>query len=114
MKTFNFKSRYGTEYELAFEKATYAYFGNLAIEVHCKDKRERYAFWEPYATLTVNLDPVMPNMAYLDSNNVPDLCEFVIDKGWAEKIGEGTSGFCTYPLVLFTDEFLNDVCEVVE
>ena len=108
MKTYDFTSRYGTEYEIAFEVARYMY-GGLAVEVHCRERGDEW--WEPYGTLTKNLgDPLPGNWAYIDANNLPDLCEFVIDKGWATQVGEGHSGFCTYPLVEFTDEFLEMVC----
>ena len=107
MNTYKFKSRYGTEYEIAFERTGYVY-GGLAVEAY--DKDEEYG-WEPYGTLTVNLGGFCPtNQAYLDTNNLPDLAEFVLDMGWAEVINEGQSGWCTYPLVEFTDEFLNEIC----
>ena len=109
MRTFNFTNRYGTEYEIAFEKMSYAYGGGLAIAVHCQEEAD--GWWEPYATLTVNIDPLpSPSMAYLDTNNVPDLAEFVVEKGWAREIGFGQSGYCTYPLVKFTEEFLDEIC----
>jgi hypothetical protein len=107
-KLIDFTSRYGTDYTLAFEKASYAYGGGLAIEVHCREKGE--GWWEPYATLTKNLYPVGDSQAYLDENNLPDLVERVIAEGWAVPIGADTSGFCIYPLVQFTDEFLDEIC----
>ena len=67
------------------------------------------------ATLAKNLGDFPPtHCAYLDSNNVPDLVEFVIGKGWCEQVGEGASGFCTYPFVEFTDEFLDEICVTEE
>ena len=100
---------YGTEYTLAFEKARYVY-GGLAIEVHCKEKGEEW--WEPFGVLTKNLDGYIAPIrgAFLDDNNLHDLCERVIAEGWARKVGEGRSGFCTYPMVEFSDEFLEEVC----
>ena len=109
-RSVKFTSRFGIEYELMFERVTYQHGGTVAICVWCKDCVEGY--WEPYADLTVNLPERVhsPNHAFLDTNNNPDLCQFVIDSGWAHAIGEGTSGFCTYPLALFTDEFLDEIC----
>jgi len=109
-----FKSRYGSTYEIRFVKANYANNGSLAVLV--EDFEPDLEYWEPYCTLTVNLDGYCfgQSMAYLDTNNVPDLCEFVIENGWATVIGEGYSGFCTYPLVEFTEEFLGEICEVME
>lgn len=45
---------------------------------------------------------------------MPDLVEFVMSNGWAKEIGEGHSGFCTYPMVEFTEEFVNEVCVAEE
>jgi hypothetical protein len=108
-KTFKFMSRWGTEYEIRFIKTAYTYDGSLAICV--EGKEPDFGWWEPYANLTVNLGD---GLTYLDANNVPDLCEFVIGKGWAKVVGEGFSGFCTYPRVEFTDEFIDEVCEEEE
>lgn len=106
MNTCKFKNRYGDEYEIFFEKVRYLY-GGLAIDVWNKHE---YG-WEPYGTLTKNLGDFPPtSCAYLDANNLPDLAEFVLGNGWAEVIGEGSSGYCTYPFVQFTDEFLENVC----
>ena len=113
-KMIEFTSRYGSTYEIRFVKANYACDGSLAVLV--EDKEPDFGFWEPYCNLTVNLGGfgLGQSTAYLDANNVPDLCEFVIENGWATIIGEGCSGFCTYPLVEFTEEFLGGICEVME
>ena len=105
---FEFASRYGTTYEIRFLKTKYYDNANLAITVECFSDG---CYWEPYATLTVNLGALRsPDCAYLDTNNVPDLCQFVEDNGWVEIIGSGRSGYCEYPLARFSDEFLSDVC----
>ena len=112
MKTFDYTDSYGNEYKLAFEKVRYVY-GGLAIEVHCQEDDSDW--WEPYATLTKNVGDFPPtSWAYLDANNLPDLVKFVLDKGWCEKVGEARSGFCIYPLVEFTDEFLDEICVTEE
>ena len=109
-KQIEFTSSFGTEYTLAFEKASYAYGGGLAVEVHCREDGDEW--WEPYGTLTKNLMGYFtpPNGAFLDANNLRDLCARVIDEGWARPVGEAKSGFCVYPMVEFTDEFLDEVC----
>lgn len=104
-----FTSSWGTKYTLAFEKTNYIYNYGLAIEVHCKE--DGCGWWEPYGTLTVNIcEPTGDKRAYLDTNNLRDLCKRVFDEGWVTQVGEGRSGFCTYPLVEFTDEFLDEIC----
>ena len=110
MSTYKFKSRYGATYEIKFVKTRYAVDGTLAIMTLCWS--DHGSFWEPYASLTVNLGkPLGANEAYLDDNNVPDLGDFVLDNGWARNVGSARSGWCTYQKVEFTDEFLNEVCE---
>ena len=106
-----FTSRYGGTYEIRFVKANYACDGSLAIVV--EDFEPDFEYWEPYCNLTVNLGGFGfgQRTAYLDANNVPDLCEFVIENGWAKVIGEGRSGFCTYPLVEFSSDFIDVICK---
>ena len=109
-KTFKFTSRWDTEYEIKFVKCSYCCDGSLAIEALNKD--EGGEWWEDYGTLTVNLGyPLLPGQAFLDTNNLPDLADFVMERGWAEQVGMEASGFCVYPLVEFTDEFLTEICE---
>ena len=113
MKVFDFMSRWGDKYEIAFFKANYVSGDNLAVEVECREENQEW--WEPYGMLTVNLGYTFgARQAYLDTNNVPDLVEFVMGKGWAKEIGEGHSGFCTYPMVEFTEEFVDEICETYE
>lgn len=112
MKTFDFTSRFGTKYEIFFERGNYVN-GNLAVATSCREEGEE--FFEDYGNLTVNLIDyaVPPKCAFLDTNNVPDLCDFAIANGWCKTVGSGRSGFCTYPLVEFTDEFLGEICEEI-
>lgn len=113
MRTFDFTSRWGDKYEIAFAKTRYVSGNNLAVEVACREDGEEW--WEPYGMLTVNIGWTFgERQAYLDTNNVPDLVEFVMSNGWAKEIGEGHSGFCTYPMVEFTEEFVNEVCVTEE
>lgn len=114
-----FETRYGTEYVLAFKEGRYIKGDGLAVEVWCAPPNPETPpsemEWEPYGVLTVNLGATMPEgLAYLDSNNLPDLVEFAIGKEWATKVGSGRSGYCEYPLVQFSDEFLNRVCMTEE
>lgn len=111
MRTFKYTDAYGDEYEIYFEKCNYIVDDSLAIAVWCREPGEE--FWEPYGTLTVNLGPFCfgPKTAYIDTNNLKGMCEFVGEQGWARRVGEGRSGYCTYPLVEFTDEFIDEICE---
>lgn len=67
----------------------------------------------PYTTLTVSFGEFigMQNAAYIDSNNNPkELIDAVIEAGWMQDTGfTKASGFCTYPLYLFNEQFLKSV-----
>lgn len=78
---------------------------NLAVSVVSAEDGE------PLATLTVNLDVLMPGYAFVDTNNCPWAEDFIREN----KLGEPTgttrkSGYCTYPLY----EFYNSVFEEEE
>ena len=108
MKTYEFTDKYGNEYDLAFERTAYTMGDGLAIEVHCREKG--YDWWEPYGTLTKNfLFNHGEDTAYVDDNNLHDLCEFVLEMGWARCVGSIHSGFCDYPLFRFSEKFLKEV-----
>lgn len=109
MQSFEYENEWGQAHQLAFQRASYAHGGSLAVMAWCWSED---GYWEPYASLTVNLDDgaASRNRAYLDANNVEGLCDFVVGNGWAEVVGVGASGFCAYPLVEFSEEFVSDIC----
>ena len=107
----------GTNYELDFRKAKYIDNGRLAIQVLCREESEDW--YEPFCMLTVNLPDVilssdgskdMPsNMAFLNINNygTDDLYKKLIDMGYMTMTRTvAQSGFCSYPLVKFDEEWL--------
>lgn len=67
----------------------------------------------PYTTLTVSFGEFigMKNAAYIDSNNNPkELIDAVVEAGWMQDTGfTKSSGFCTYPLYIFSEDFLKSV-----
>lgn len=85
---------YGEKYDINIMRSTYRDNNNTAVIAELSNG-------EPFAVFTVNLDDDLPeNMAYLDTNNVRGVLEFMIENNLAEDTGKtGTSGFCTYPLV---------------
>ena len=109
---------YGTEYELEFRKGKYSN-GRLAIQVMCKESEDEW--FEPFCRLTVNLPDIIlssdgskelpSNMAFLDSNNCPaDLVMKIIEEGYMTMTRTSAqSGFCTYPLVKFNEDWLNSL-----
>jgi hypothetical protein len=113
IKTFRFKSQWGTEYNVFFFKSNY--MDNNRIYVGCMCENEEYGGYEPYCDVTVNLDQKMPkgNYGFLDTNNGDrNLFNLMYGNGWIKDTGMfGFSGFCMYPLVEFTEKFLNEICE---
>lgn len=101
------------EHKARFWKSEYANNGNTYIGVVYWD--EECECWMPWGDLTVNL-PAMkcePNEAFLDTNNcAPEIIKILRDKGYIKDTGiTRQSGFCTYPLVEFSDKFLNGIFE---
>ena len=64
----------------------------------------------PIADLTVCLNDktLKENQAYIDVNNFPEAIQIINQCKLGEFCGiNGTSGYCTYPLVTFDMEMLN-------
>jgi hypothetical protein len=86
---------YGETYNLHTNISHYSDNGNLAICIDAENEG-------PFATLTVNIDPLPAPLAAVDTNNCSWAEEFI------EKYELGTftgmtlrSGFCTYPVYKF-------------
>lgn len=97
------------DHALQFVKQQYVN-GNLAIEVLSED--EEYGGWEPWCSLTVNLPGFMfdKNEAFLDTNNCSkEIIDWIFKNNYVKKIGERQSGFCTYPLVEFSEAFMENI-----
>ena len=113
MKTFKFKSQWGTEYNIIFFKSNY--MDNNRIYIGCMCEDEEYGGYEPYCDVTVNLNQIIPtgNYGFLDTNNGdPNLFRLMKANRWIEDTGIlGFSGWCSYPLVKFSEEFINEICE---
>ncbi len=66
---------------------------------------------EPFATLTKSFGEFIgiKNSAYIDTNNCP-FADEILKAGLATDTGfTKQSGFCTYPLWLFDEEFLKEI-----
>lgn len=88
----------GTEVRL--EKSTYKSNDTLAVVMF------EEATGEEYGVITVNIDGYDclcdDTRAFLDTNNFPEIREFLEDNNLATYVGcDGLSGFCTYPLYQF-------------
>ena len=103
----DFPNAYGDPIEnVRFEGAQYANNGRIAMRVYCNDDD----YWEPYTSLTVNLDgPCDSKQAYLDTNHLANEVPAWLEKHGIAQIHEDfvwSGGFCAYPLMTFNDEFL--------
>lgn len=89
---------------LTFTKSHYSADGNLAITAH----EENGA---PYCHITTNIEGVDAKEPYgiLDTNNLPSqLVDWLYSEGFIEEVREQVpSGFCVFPVVRFSQEFLN-------
>lgn len=88
------------------EKKQYAKPKRLAVQAYVVEQDEyieEVAF--PYATITVNLPNARlsdENCAFVDTNNVPFIDEWLEENGIAEPTGRfGFSGYCCYPEMRF-------------
>lgn len=101
-KTFPFK-KFGKTRNLCFGLSQYSYNGNLAIEAYDADNGE------PYASVTVNLGLLLPEFAFIDVNNFPEIKEILESLGIAKYAGATRcSGYCKYPLYQFEMDKLKE------
>ena len=98
---------YGNEYDLHFVRSEYANNGSLYVGAICSDG-------EPFCDVTVNLDESQyirnPKAAYLDTNNSANVISEMIEEGYVviDETDGAESGFCYYPLGVFTDKFFEE------
>lgn len=89
-------------------KTEHAVYENIEVtyERYANNDNLAIVLWNdtegPIATLTVNLDYLMPGYAYVDINNCPWAEEFIKEYALGEPTGRfRESGYCTYPLYKF-------------
>ena len=101
---------WGEEATVSFRKSEYS-DGNTAIMMICEDEDCK---GEPYAALTTNLTPLMPNFAYIDVNNLsPNIISRLVEEGMISKpVSYRQSGYVAYPLVELYDKFLDQMEEL--
>ena len=106
--TLEFKTRFGTAEQVMLEAGAYQDSKSLYVGMTTVDD----GFPEPYGNVTVNLPvPVPSYCAFVDTNNMPELEDFLVKNGIAEFTGlMQQSGYCTYPLYLFDAEKMRGLC----
>lgn len=112
MTTYDYTDEWGADHQLAFIRTSYVFGNGIALKAVCLvDEDDDGPWWEPYASVTVNL-PSYPledgRCAFLDANNSRHLIEWLVANGLVELTGVAkTSGFCLYPEGRFAQPFLD-------
>lgn len=97
---FDFINLWGEKAETYFDINTYAYYGNLAIDL--MDKDPDLGVLMPYGSLTCNIEPLPPYCAAVDTNNLSGaVVNALEEQGIAKQVGYAQSGYCTYPIMEF-------------
>lgn len=106
--TLELKTHFGTTENVTLTVNTYADSKSLYVGMTTAED----GFPEPYGDVTVNLlSSVPPYCAFVDTNNMPELEDFLVENGIAEFTGiQQKSGYCTYPLYLFDAEKMRGLC----
>ncbi|MGN0415257.1 MAG: DUF4313 domain-containing protein [Agathobacter sp.] len=105
-KRFDFY-KYGNHYDMMLKICSYQE-GNLAICMLTWVDGS----WEPWNTLTVNLDGIREkNCAFIDTNNNgEEILAWIIRNGFAVPTGVwAQSGFCRYPEFRFKETELKEM-----
>jgi hypothetical protein len=112
-KRYTYTDKWGDAITIFFIRGAYQQGQNLFVECECEHYDEEYdeTCVEGYAPVTVNFgDEGMcePDEAFVDANNSGHLINWLIAEGYVVPTGITiASGFCVYPQVRFTKEFLD-------
>ncbi len=106
--TLELKTSFGTTENVTLTVNTYVDNNSLYVGMITEED----GFPEPYGDVTVNLlAAVPPYCAFVDTNNMPELEDFLVKNGIAEFTGlMQQSGYCSYPLYLFDMEKMRELC----
>lgn len=85
----------------------YQLFENFGLQV--------YVDGEPYATITVNIEPMQYKEFCVDVNNFPGALDFLYENGIAEPTPEvRRSGYCIYPVWKLNKMFIDGASEAAQ
>ena len=101
-------TQFGTKEWVRLTVNTYANNNSLYVGL----TTEGEGFPESYGDVTVNLIESVPAYcAFVDTNNMPELEDFLVKNGLAEYTGiSRQSGYCSFPLYLFRADKLRELC----
>ena len=102
---FTFGECSGSQVVLRFLQ--YQMFENFGLQLYIEG--------EPYATITVNIEPMQYREFCVDINNFPEAMGFLYDNGIAEPTGACVrSGFVLYPVWKLKEKYFDGVAEALE
>jgi len=106
--TLELQTQYGNTVQVSLSVNTYMNNDSLYVGMTTMED----GFREPYGNVTVNLSySVPPYCAFVDTNNMPELEDFLVRNRIAEFTGlEQQSGFVNFPLYLFHADRLRELC----
>ena len=102
---------FGKTYELKLYKIYYLpeYGGGIGIQATINED----GFEEPYCTITKNFEDLPDGCTAIDTNNCEaNILDELINAGFCTLLYFKRSGYCEYPVVEFTEEFLNGLEEM--
>lgn len=100
-----YTNSFGNNYEIKFIIDMYSVDKSTYIAAVVMEDGEVV---DCYADITRCI-PFATQGIILDTNNVPDLCDAMVEQGLIVKTGEEvTSGSCTYPIAKVTDKFYTE------
>lgn len=104
-ENFTFGECSGKQVVLRFLK--YQMFENFGLQLYIEG--------EPYATITVNIEPMQYREFCVDVNNFPEALKFLYENGIAEPTDEvRRSGYCVYPVWKLNEKYFDGVKEALE
>lgn len=108
-KTYELASQYGGTYTVQPVLNMYAHNNNLYVGLECRDPDD--GFWEPFASVTVNITELPYLYATIDTNdNGPKILDFLEQNGFGQRTDFSIpSGMCYYPVFQFSEEKLREI-----
>lgn len=108
---------YGEKYHIVLGKGNYVSNGTFAVLMYVSTPKGKIK--EDFGDLTKNIGNSdiyanKTNTQFVDTNNLGEsIIRWLVDNNIAkEKHVYGSSGFCTYPLVEFTQEAINGMLKL--
>lgn len=110
-KRYTYTDQWGNDLTVFFAKSTYNTGSGLFVECYVEtvDEYDGETYEEAYTPVSVNFGvQTEPDTIFVDANNSGHLVEWMLAKGLATLTGNAIpSGFCVYPEVRLSQEFID-------